>query len=357
MGHKVQLRSWQAQALTAWEAQSAGVIQAVTGSGKTYLAIAAIEVARRRWDSLNVFVSVPSIALMDQWEVELRETLDPPIDGLVRYVGGEILGHGSIHVGVMHTLAQKIASVVDPRRPSLLIADECHRLGAPAFRAILSVPWTATLGLSATPRRQYDNYFESHVEPGLGPIIFEYGYDAALRDGVISDFVLENYRIPVTIASRAGDPLAGLRETILIAERHLPNRMIIFHESIDAADAIGDLLTRRGFRADVYHSRRSHAARLRALSLFRSQQLDVLVTCRALDEGLNVPDVSVGVIAAGTSSRRQRIQRMGRALRTSEKDFATICTIYSSDDERSRLEAEATSLRECRAVKWFFLNE
>jgi superfamily II DNA or RNA helicase len=131
-------------------------------------------------------------------------------------------------------------------------------------------------------------------------------------------------------------------------------RKLIFHESIAAADAIAGLLDRRGERVGVYHSDLAAAIRRRNLELFKVGQLSTLVTCRALDEGLNVPDASVAIVAASTRSTRQRIQRLGRVLRVAEgKDEATVCTLYATDPERERLIAEAESMADVADIRWF----
>lgn len=88
--------------------------------------------------------------------------------------------------------------------------------------------------------------------------------------------------------------------------------------------------------------------------MFRTGQLDLLVTCRALDEGLDVPDAEIGIIAASTSSIRQRIQRMGRVLRpSSRKDEAKVLTLYALDSERQRLETEIENLEGLAEACWF----
>jgi superfamily II DNA or RNA helicase len=56
-------------------------------------------------------------------------------------------------------------------------------------------------------------------------------------------------------------------------------------------------------------------ARQRALEAYRSGEKPVIICCRALDEGLDVPSTDVGIIASSGTNLRQRIQRMGRILR------------------------------------------
>ncbi len=63
------------------------------------------------------------------------------------------------------------------------------------------------------------------------------------------------------------------------------------------------------------HSRLSAAVREAALDGLRSGGVQVLVSVKALQEGIDIPDVGLGVSVASTASARQRIQTMGRILR------------------------------------------
>src|SRR3954469_7897275 len=69
-----ELYRWQLDALVSWlRCGRRGVIEAVTGSGKTDVAIAAASDALRR--GRFVLVLVPSRVLMEQWHTALRATL------------------------------------------------------------------------------------------------------------------------------------------------------------------------------------------------------------------------------------------------------------------------------------------
>lgn len=69
---------------------------------------------------------------------------------------------------------------------------------------------------------------------------------------------------------------------------------------------------------EVYHSRLRAGQREDILDRFRKQGPSALLACRSLDEGLDVPDVDVGILVASTQSARQRLQRIGRTLRRGE---------------------------------------
>ena len=89
------------------------------------------------------------------------------------------------------------------------------------------------------------------------------------------------------------------------------------------------------------------------LGYFARAFFDILITCRALDEGINVPETAVAIIASSTASMRQRIQRLGRVLRPAkDKSEATIYTFYATDVEEHRLKEEAQRLAELTTVTW-----
>lgn len=106
-------------------------------------------------------------------------------------------------------------------------------------------------------------------------------------------------------------------------------RILIFHERTAYADRINEFLLGEGIKSAVYHTKIDPDERRENLQNFRDGKINILNTCRALDEGLDVPDTSVGIIVAATSSVRQRVQRIGRILRKAPgKDFSEIYTIY-----------------------------
>lgn len=58
------LRTWQERALERWEEDGRkGIVSAVTGSGKTFMALSAIE----RAPEDTVLIVVPTVPLLEQW--------------------------------------------------------------------------------------------------------------------------------------------------------------------------------------------------------------------------------------------------------------------------------------------------
>jgi superfamily II DNA or RNA helicase len=65
------------------------------------------------------------------------------------------------------------------------------------------------------------------------------------------------------------------------------------------------------------------------LRKFRNGAYQAIVTSQVLDEGVDVPDASIGFILSGSGSSREYIQRLGRILRKAEGKHAKLIEIVA----------------------------
>ncbi len=79
-----------------------------------------------------------------------------------------------------------------------LIADECHRYGSKENSKIFEIPFSYTLGLSATPERYGDFGFEEKLVPNLGNVIYTYTCSDALKDGIIPPYKIIRLTVHLT---------------------------------------------------------------------------------------------------------------------------------------------------------------
>jgi len=387
----MQLRRWQSEALAAWEAAGLrGVVEVVTGGGKTLFAQLCMRRVARDAPEARFVILVPTEALLDQWWLSLQEDYGLADEDIGLWSGaGTPESTRLANIMVLNTgrwAAPAIANAV----PTMLIVDECHRSGSPANATALEGPHLATLGMSATPEREYDEGFRERIAPSLGPIIYRYDLNEGTKDGVLAAFELVNVAVELLPDERRRydalsdrirrlarvalrDPeaeerlkallrrrarvagVAAMRVPVAVhlVEKHRRARALVFHESIDQAEIILKNLRERGHSATIYHSRIGASMRRDNLRLFRRGVFDVLVCCRALDEGINIPEARLAVVASATSSQRQRIQRLGRVLRPAPgKDHALIYTLYATEHEERRLLDEAGRLTAADSVTW-----
>src|SRR5690349_25070743 len=98
------LYRWQLDALVAWVGCGRrGVIEAVTGSGKTEIAIAAASDALRRGNV--VLVLVPSRVLMEQWRTALCAALPDARIGRLGDAGRDDFATCDVLVATRHSAA------------------------------------------------------------------------------------------------------------------------------------------------------------------------------------------------------------------------------------------------------------
>lgn len=384
------LRAWQTTALTEWKKKLRGIVAVVTGGGKTVFAHACSLETLSRNPEARILIVVPGTALLDQWAISLQEELGVSEDEIALFCSGRRPEPAIFNIIVINS-AREIAEELSRKFPIFLVVDECHRAGSEVNAKALRGKFIATLGLSATPERTYDEGLLQLLVPALGPIIFRYGLEQASKDGVVSPFDLQNVHInllsdeqekykkltrQITRKMRGQPSVDSVPEdvrillqkrarvsalsavrvpvAVKIAELHRGERTIIFHEDIGEAEKIVRMLQRRNHSVTAYHTRIGGNLRRNNLLQYRRGVFDVLVCCRALDEGVNIPETRIAVIASATAAARQRIQRLGRVLRPAPgKDRAVVYTLFATKSERQRLEDEAIALADTTKVSWF----
>ncbi|MFY9618864.1 MAG: DEAD/DEAH box helicase [Pyrinomonadaceae bacterium] len=380
------LRRWQELALQEWVNNGKrGIVSVVTGGGKTFFALNCINEFQRKTAAATVLITVPTTALVDQWLEELISFFDMPPKFVNLLTGKGRVKRGRINIGVINTAAKLTSLANTPE--VFLVVDECHKAASPAFREIFNIEKRASLGLSATPERPYDNWFEEILVPELGPVIYEYSYAEALQDGVIVPFRLNNVlfeftddeqreydeitkkiskavsqhgtesdqaiRLLLKRARFSNSSPTRVRIALKIIARHRDKKILVFHEDIHAAEFLFEVLRQNEVPVGIYHSKIPLSRRVSTLHDYRAGRISVLVSCRALDEGFNVPESEIGIIAASTATYRQRIQRLGRVLRPApDKERAIIYSIVASIPEIRRLAAEAEDLKEIAEIEW-----
>lgn len=371
------LYEWQLDALTAWLACGRrGVVEAVTGSGKTDMALAAIDDANRR--GMFVMVVVPTRVLIAQWHERLASAFPDLTIGRLGDSKRDRPEQCDVLVATRHSAASQ-RPVPEDGQGGLLIADECHGFGGGVLRKSLIGDYNERLGLTATLERS-DNAIEKVILPYFGGVCYRYDFAAAIDDGVCAQprvaFVsvpLENKERVEYIATEQQlvDSRAVLRaipnmptnfSDFLSAVAHLADKdagdngraareyldalgkrreivanstakyqalttlaptirdadgALVFTETVKAANhAINRLDTELDI--EIITGDTPRAARESILERLRTGDLDAVAAPRVLDEGVDVPNANLGVVVSASRTRRQMIQRMGRVLRRKE---------------------------------------
>ena len=385
----LKLREWQEKAFPLWWEKKRGIIKVVTGGGKTFFAIHCLKRYLENDPQKSILIVVPSIALLDQWYDSLSQNFD---DKKISLNGGgeqtKIIT--KICISTIDSL-KNIISLIDAEN-TLLIVDECHKIGTEKRGEMLTNAWHATLGLSATPERDYDDNFYIIIKKILGDIIFDYDYIDAREDEVIVNFKLlygyaallpeeenkykkftksiqrraatiggqdmNDYPLKMLIFNRARlvkNSKNRIPYGIELIQKYERDSWIVFTENKKQAKEFNKIVNKlKGFNSGIYNTDLNDDERQENLEKFKAGNLNVLVSCTALDEGFDMPEADGAMILSASSSKRQRIQRMGRVLRiTANKENALIVTVYSSKTEYEKLREESNRYKlEGVPVKW-----
>lgn len=90
-------------------------------------------------------------------------------------------------------------------------------------------------------------------------------------------------------------------------------------------EIVNQMLKGKGILAAQYTKDESGNERQDRIDAFKSGVIDTLVAIKALDEGVDIPEISIGIIMASSGNPREFIQRRGRLLRKSAgKEIAVI---------------------------------
>ena len=126
--------------------------------------------------------------------------------------------------------------------------------------------------------------------------------------------------------------------TALIGQLPENERILVFCERISQAERMARCIQRKyGHICGIYHSNMTKEARQRNMDDFRNKSIRILVSCRCLDEGIDVPEASIGIVLSGAAVTRQRVQRLGRVLRRADgKISANLYYLYIQDSSEDR---------------------
>ncbi|ABK43170.1 type III restriction enzyme, res subunit [Magnetococcus marinus MC-1] len=360
-------RPHQQIAIQKWaENNHTGVVVLPTGSGKSLVARLAMQRVRR-----NTLITVPTLDLMHQWVEQLHAAFNQEIGML----GG---GEHSLHPITVSTYDS--AAIHMERygcRFGLLICDECHHLPTPSTRLVATMCMAPfRLGLTATPERSdggettlYDllgaqvhrveiqhleGEYLANYDLHQVPIILDDDerevYDTAYHHykqfaqingcrlgspGGWNNFIMlctrskegrEAFKAYHTQKRIARASRAKLRAVWHLLREHRGEQAILFTDDNATAYAIGETF----FLPVITHKTRL-AERKALLDHFRAGQIRHMVTSRVLNEGVDVPDVAVGIIVSGTGSVREHVQRLGRILRPRQGKQAVLYELVSED--------------------------
>ncbi|WP_297687887.1 DEAD/DEAH box helicase family protein [uncultured Anaerococcus sp.] len=377
--NKIKLRDHQVEAIKYFEENNyIGLLEMATGTGKT---ITSLEAANRYYENKQrqfLVIIVPFLHLIDQW---VEEFYNFNIHSFIRIAGNKsswylrlknkiwdynrkftdrVVIIGS-YKSICSKSCQKLLEEVDKNK-TMLLADECHYIGSGSYSNNIFYNFDSRLGLSATPRRWWDEEGTNRILKLFGKIVYEYDLKKAIENGILTpyeynphlislneeeldEYILYSLRMSFIAAN---DPLSeeeelymqhlAIRRASIIqkASEKIPKLINLLRKQKDKSHTLvyvapGEVqevikqLSVLNLKIRRFDSTLSNKERIKVLDLFASGYIDVLVAIKCLDEGVDVPSTRVAYFVSSTSNPREFIQRRGRVLRKfSGKDKAII---------------------------------
>ena len=373
------LRSYQNDALESWiSAGRKGMLEMATGTGKTRTAKACISSSADLGKLLTVVV-VPYQHIGDQWSKELSEFSPVTVGGdwrtkLEKIKHEVVLGRRSslTLIAVKNTASKEdfvkvVGEMAANFDNTLFVGDEVHWLGAPEFKPSLLEVANFRLGLSATPRRYFDEEGTDFLIEYFNGTVYELSIRKALeiRDEE-GNAILCPYEYYPEFVELSGDELAKYRELtakigklkavkekvdaiqleylynqrssiVKSAESKVPatrklleelpkplNQCLIYCADFEQLHFVAEILHEMKIDSQQITGSEGTAPsddfggiseREYIIQKFAQGHIGVLLAIKCLDEGVDIPSAKMGIILASSGNTKEFIQRRGRLMR------------------------------------------
>lgn len=341
-----------------------GILEMATGTGKTSTAL---EIARQLLlqNKIDKVVVVPpnNNALCDQWYNEILEWEDEYLSGNYldiyqdyhqnkerqRFIDSS--SKSIIVVSRSHAKLDFIFQNVSKNR-TLIIQDEVHNFGSASMQTLKGLQSNIkyTLGLSATPERIHDKEATSFIYEELGPVIYEYPMEKAIEDKILCPFDYHTVDVELTdeekikmrkliklYNARMQEPpsermteeefrrrMANIKNeasnkkisfnNFIQENSQLVRNSIIFCHTEEQARELGNYVLELGVDSfGIFVGETRDDTQLERL---KNREIDCLISCKVLNEGIDVPSLENIFLLASPSTPLTTIQRIGRCIRT-----------------------------------------
>ncbi len=356
-----------------------------TGAGKTRSAIGCVVTKLKDEEPLLIIVATPQTLLSEQWKNEFEE-LEVPINRMLMVDGSKgVKGKASMESLLMdinkglrtngvvfttHNTASRstFTDIIKRSKKNckiLYICDEAHAAGSGQFKKGLLPEYDYRIGLSATPKRMFDDegtenllqYFGNNpfeftiaeamttINPRTGyPFLNPYNYhpvfvylddeEASRYNSLTRRISIERhkkepdlgkiesyYKARARVVKTAKAKPEVLKNLIANMNPRMITNTIVFASDAHIDQVMMDLkqLGARPGKITEEVSARSkkgqESERTLELKAFNAHERGVLVGINCLNEGIDIKNACTAVIMSSSTNEREYIQRIGRVIR------------------------------------------
>lgn len=386
----------QEKALEIFLKEKHGILEMATGTGKTRTAIRIINRLLDIGEIKRVVITMHGNDLLEQWCKEIYKGIKQV--RVYKHFGNHkeftrFLLNPDKAVLVVSRDAEYLNDIIiktnkvikDNQKETMFVFDEVHGFGSLSMRNTLSgkvQPFKYRLGLSATPEREFDEDGNVFIQNEVGSVIFRFTLKDAIEKGILCefDYIPLEYQLTDEEKKKKRDIIARysakrknneffsddemyrelalvnktsisklpLFEKLIREKPALLERSIIFVQTREYGVEVQNILIKYCHEYHTYYSSDDASNLLK----FSRGELDCLLTCQKISEGIDIQSVKNIIIFASDKSKLVTTQRIGRSLRIDPKDpekracvVDFICVNNDSDADPDETEISADEER------------
>ena len=360
-----------------------GILEMATGTGKTRTALSIVTQLVKDKKINNIIIQLEKDNLISQWEKNIREWLKSEtyedinllkfaqnknqLDEFILSLQSNII---QLLIVSKHNLPELLKKINDKDlTKTIMIHDEVHGLFSekilPEIQG-MQKNIKYKLGLSATIENKFNPERTKILFEEIGPIIFEYDLERAIQEGVLVEFDLVrlDYRLldsdrrkkskahrvfhmdiengvnPKTAEKRRNLKLSAIKKNCVDKVRVFQNnfekiskylhRSFIYANEKVYVDKVLNILVHK----NINFKKHTDGANYENIKKFSNGEIDCLLNCEKLSEGIDVKSVN-NIVLFATPQGIQLIQRLGRVLRI-DNNFpnkrACVIDFFEEDD-------------------------
>lgn len=357
----------QKEALKATEGKLGATLGLATGVGKTLVGLMYLE--QHVTPLKNVLIVTPKTTVMTEWRVQAS-----------KFKKTRVLDNATFSTYLS-------LNKHNPGEYDILILDEVHSL-LDSHRKFLDQFQGRILGLTGTPPK-YGNSEKGIMINEFCPVVYTYLTDDAIDDNILNDYKiivhelrLNNSKKTVKVDTKSGgfntteqasynywtsrvEKASGFKSQQIARvmrmkammeypskERYaqllslsINSKCIIFANTQEQADRICE---------HSYHSNNPKSSE--NLSNFKKGNINKLSCVLQLSEGVNIPNLKQGIIMHAYGNERKSAQRIGRLLRLSPDETATIHILCYMDTIDEKWVKESLEGYDENKISWMNYN-
>lgn len=260
---------------------------------------------------------------------------------------------------------------------TIIIHDEIHNL--PTENMIskirgLQKKISYRLGLSATVNDAYDVTRDDRLFEEIGPIIFKFDIEQAIKKGILVEFdveyiyykltetekkerkgwmvwreqqiklkqisqqeIDERFSRGVSLIFKKAQNKIQLLDDYINNNKHTLEKCFIFAQEMDYGDLILNKLIK--YMPEIKTHYEKHADKDNLVEFARGN-LKCIINCKKLNEGINMKSLS-NIILVSSEGKRQLTQRLGRVLRIDEEnnpDKRAFVLDFINDEQKENMD-------------------